>query len=108
MDAVNSMSFLEVNMLTAPSGSSTADKLPGALFQISMLPAIRVNKASSKAVRAVAFIPAESDLDDGPQTIAEDVSAWMDSQFRALKEEMNLFVMDAEARAEATAAELKS
>ena len=108
--ADNGMSFLEANMLsqlTAPGGASTTDELAGVLFQISMLPAIRTNKASTNTVRAVAFILAEGSLDGRPETIAEAVSSRMDSQMGTLKEELNAFAADVEARAAATAANLK-
>ena len=94
-------------MLIAPGRASTADKLAGVLFQILMLPAIRTNKASTNAIHAVAFILAEGNLDSGPQTIAEAVSSWMDSQRGTLKEELNTFAADVEAQAAATAADLK-
>ena len=94
-------------MLTAPGGASMADELASALFQISMLPTIRASKASTNAICTVAFILAEGNLDDGPQTIAEAVSSQMDSQIDTLKEEMNTFTADVEAQAAATAADLK-
>ena len=94
-------------MLIAPGGASTADELAGILFQMSMLPAIRTNKASTNAVHTVAFILAEGSLDGGPETITEAVSSWMDSQMGTFKEELNTFAADVEARAAATAANLK-
>ena len=84
-------------MLIAPGGASTADELAGVLFQISMLPAIRTNIASTNAVRTVAFILAEGSLDGGLETITEAVSSRMDSQLGSLKEELNAFAADVEA-----------
>src|SRR6266481_4100195 len=44
--ARNGMSYLEANRLLAPGGAPTTDALASTLFQVTMLPGIRADRAS--------------------------------------------------------------
>jgi hypothetical protein len=97
-DAIEGMRYLESTVLTVPGIPYTADTIAGALFQISMLPGSKTNRANSKAIWAVAFILSEIDIKKKAQTINEVVMGKLDIQMEGFKEETLAIVATIEKR----------
>ena len=100
-NAAEGVSHLDLNRLTVPGGATSMDDLAGTLFQISMLPGIRSNKSGVDAIRAVAFILAQAELDSKSLDIAEAVTARVEAR-------LDVLAADAEARVAEASSSLKS
>jgi len=78
-------SYLELNYLSPAGGASTVKDIVGVLFQISMLPSLKVNKLGTDAIHAMAFILAEADLGKRADTISEAVAARVETHLETCK-----------------------
>jgi hypothetical protein len=87
MDATDGVHYLESTLLTVPGTPYTAVELTGALFQISMLPGIKMSHVNKNAIRAIAFILSDLDMDKKVAAIAGTVMEKMDDQMKVLRDE---------------------
>jgi len=78
----------------SPGGPYTVDMLVSALFQISMLPGFKGSRANTNAVRAVAFILAEIELEDKSKAIADTVVESLSRQLDSARQEVSVVVLD--------------
>ena len=100
-NAAEGVSHLDLNRLTVPGEATSMDNLAGTLFQISMLPGIRSNKSGVDAIHAVAFVPAQAELDSKSLDIAEAVTAQVEAR-------LDMLTAGAEARVAEASRSLKS
>src|SRR5882672_2653318 len=93
-DAVKGAEYLEATLLTVPGVPYTVDMFVSVLFQISMLPGVKGSWANTNAVRVVAFILAEIELEDKSKAIADTVVESLSGQLDSARQEVSAVVLD--------------
>jgi hypothetical protein len=86
-NAKEGMTYIESTLLKVPGTPYSIAELAGTLFQASVLPGIKTSRANSNAIRAIAFILQEIDVDKNAQAFAEAAMTKMEEQIKAIKEE---------------------
>lgn len=79
--------YLELMLLTVPGIPCTTEALVMTLFQVSMFPGVRNSCPSINAIRAVAYILADNEVEAISSSLVDAVTLKVDSHMAVLREE---------------------